>query len=809
MSEGAAAASASDGQKDSVQSQLAQLVPTYDPGIDSVETWSQKIQLLLLAWPESKLKELATRIVLNTKGSAFQKLQLHQSEIFTGDVKGIEKIVSLVGGSFGQVELEKRFEIAEKAIYRCVQKQDETADSFLARADVAWTELLAKKMSLSELQAYITLRGSRLAGEDKKRVLVESGAEGSGALEMSNVAAAVRMLGSSFFQEYAYGRKDKSLKTYDHTAFVTEDWDESHDDSRFCDDWHDDDFEYLAHEDDDAALVVQFESAIVDTLQDDKELSAFFANYQEARRRLVEKTKSRGFWGPPKGKGFGKKGGKGKQKGFRSKTLSQRIAETACRRCGRIGHWRAECPLNQGSSDSKTEVPTSVAITHEAAATVISEPNNNDDDSFAFLEQFDESSSDTQLEEFACLVALHGKSLNPKRFCEALKKRLNHVAPRLLRNPKMPQVSHEVKVPSNDPNVPREIDGHCLFCSTGTIGVVDLGASQSVIGSDQLKELLEQLPPHIHRQVKRQPVDLTFRFGNHQTLQSKVAVHFPLQQQWFRVAVVPGKTPFLLSSNFLQGLKAVIDTHECTLWSKVLQRYIPVQQNAKNLMLMDINNLWDTAAEGTVLSTHAIDGADKRPSVGSVESWNAPVDTTVDRGNDVAASESQTSANMSHVQSYRGKTQSEDVEKMTLAQLAETKIDFGKSKYGLTYQEAFMDLEWTQFIVSRYEGSDKVEHRRYLQYVKMRLEEADQGQEPIRPKTNVKTVNKKSPGPSTMAKPVETEEESDWEQMSLHTQNQSEMESRMNRMEEALAQVINHIQNVSRQDLMIQPKAEP
>lgn len=177
MSEAEAAETSSSGGQKDVQNQLAQLVPTYDPGVDSVETWSQKIELLLRAWPESKLSELATRIVLNTKGSAFQKLQLHQAELFTGDRKGIERIVSLVGGSFGQVNLEKKFEIAERALYRCVQKADETADSFLARSDNTWTELLGKKMTLAELQAYVILRGSRLAGDDKKRVLVESGAE--------------------------------------------------------------------------------------------------------------------------------------------------------------------------------------------------------------------------------------------------------------------------------------------------------------------------------------------------------------------------------------------------------------------------------------------------------------------------------------------------------------------------------------------------------------------------------------------------------------------------------------------------------
>ena len=65
------------------------------------------------------------------------------------------------------------------------------------------TELLAKALSLEQIQAYVLLRGSRLSSEDKKRVLVESGAETQGnQLEWSKVVAAIRMLGSSFFQDY-------------------------------------------------------------------------------------------------------------------------------------------------------------------------------------------------------------------------------------------------------------------------------------------------------------------------------------------------------------------------------------------------------------------------------------------------------------------------------------------------------------------------------------------------------------------------------------------------------------------------------
>ena len=84
---------------------------------------------------------------------------------------------------------------------------------------MVWTELLARQVKLEELQAYIMLRGSRLTSDDKKRVIVDSGAEAGGSLEMPKVTAAVRMLGSAFFQEMSGVRREKALKVYDHQAF--------------------------------------------------------------------------------------------------------------------------------------------------------------------------------------------------------------------------------------------------------------------------------------------------------------------------------------------------------------------------------------------------------------------------------------------------------------------------------------------------------------------------------------------------------------------------------------------------------------
>lgn len=302
------------GEGTHVPNQLAMLVPTFDPAVDNVEIWTN-LELLLTTWPTNKIMELATRLVLGCKGTAFQKLHLHRSEILVNDAKGIQRIVELVGGKWGAIPFEKEFELVE-ALYRIQQKSDKSADSYLSRCDVVWTELISKKIDMAKIQAYILLGGSKLGSDDKKRVIVDPGAEGGGALDVKRVESAVRVIGSGFAQDMVGSKREKSLKTYDHTAFTLEDqadsvqgeqetfWtqDEGLDDSML---------ESIAADyDEDAAFIIQFEDAIADTVQNDPELSA----YQDARKRLSEKVRFRDFWAVKRGeKGPGKKG-KGKKK---------------------------------------------------------------------------------------------------------------------------------------------------------------------------------------------------------------------------------------------------------------------------------------------------------------------------------------------------------------------------------------------------------------------------------------------------------------------------------------------------------------
>lgn len=86
-----------------------------------------------------------------------------------------------------------------------------------------------------------------------------------------------------------------------------------------------------------------------------------------------------------------------------------------------------------------------------------------------------------------------------------------------------------------------------------------------------------------------------------------------MQDTWFRIAIVPGKTPFLLSNAFLRTIKAVIDTEANTLWGKMLGKYLETSKSASNLMLLDLNQLWpqdvfavqDTAPPSGVFEIHS------------------------------------------------------------------------------------------------------------------------------------------------------------------------------------------------------------
>ena len=92
--------------------------------------------------------------------------------------------------------------------------------------------------------------------------------------------------------------------------------------------------------------------------------------------------------------------------------------------------------------------------------------------------------------------------------------------------------------------------------SRANFGILDTGATKTVIGSQLIKGLMNSLDPEIRNKVGRYSCNITFRFGNLSTLDSQHALVIPVGRVKLKVAVVPGQTPFLVSNTLIRALKA-------------------------------------------------------------------------------------------------------------------------------------------------------------------------------------------------------------------------------------------------------------
>ena len=369
------------------------------------------------------------------------------------------------------------------------------------------------------------------------------------------------------------------------------------------------------------------------------------SSYVEARRKLTEKAKYRGFW-PVRSKGGGKKG---KSKGFNSrgrKPLAVRIAESECRLCGQKGHWKAECPRRSQNSTTRN----SVGSRAQPANMMISATDVNDEEADVFLvESLVHDASDVlqsvqdpshtaapshSHDVFTCEGNNHSGDKNKLgnssncRFYAQVRDRLSFLCQHMdvqtisrkneagtsetnpspesrsndsLRasadgslvssvQPAVPTDARMQKAFTNLPETPA-IEQSVLFATHQTIGILDLGASQTVMGRYQVDEFLELLPESVRCRVFEQPVDMSFRFGNNSVVPCRVALMVPVDCFWIKIAVVDTRTPFLISNNVCRSLGAVIDTTNQTICFRELDCTMPLTLSGKKLFLLDFSEL--------------------------------------------------------------------------------------------------------------------------------------------------------------------------------------------------------------------------
>ena len=196
------------------------MIPAFRPGDTDISEYSKKLEFIAGLWPQEHLSLLAPRAARLCEGSAFKKImRLDTTKLKVNSVDGAQLLVTSLGGTWGKSNLEEKFEHFERAIFSTTQRSDETHESYLARHDFQFEELLQMGVGFPEIRAYVLLRNSGLHADDKKKLIVDS----KGALEYDSIVSALKLLGSKFFNEVQSGSKSASRsKTYDVNAVFEE-----------------------------------------------------------------------------------------------------------------------------------------------------------------------------------------------------------------------------------------------------------------------------------------------------------------------------------------------------------------------------------------------------------------------------------------------------------------------------------------------------------------------------------------------------------------------------------------------------------
>ena len=370
--------------------------------------------------------------------------------------------------------------------------------------------------------------------------------------------------------------------------------------------------------------MLDFEGASTEVLQEDSELATAYTSYSDARRRLSEKFRNRGFWpvnqSTSKGKSYSNKGKhkEGKGKGFSGKgrrSLQQRIMESNCRLCGRQGHWKAECP--ERFKEKSAAGSTGGAI---ATVSVLEDPGAALPLEFVNLPEVQETKLDESQPPLGLQFCLFVSNLS---YREKIRRRNirssfghgvrnenrmlttsqdEHVAVRDLRDNFDAKTSESSILQARQP-IPIVNCEPILFATYDAYGIVDSGATKTVIGSEYLSDLLNSLKPEVRQAVKRCACRVLFRFGNQGTLESQQALVVPIKSRLLKIAIVPGGTPFLVSNTLLRTLGAIVDTGAQEIFFRELQKSIPLKLNSKGLFMIDLNDLASVPEPGNILNT--------------------------------------------------------------------------------------------------------------------------------------------------------------------------------------------------------------
>ena len=166
------------------------LLPSFDPAVDNVKEYIEKVKFIDSICPKKDRPMLAPRLAMLCRGTAWGQVKNLDSSSLTDPVNGVKSLLAALSSWEESTEM-RTYEQFEKAIYKTVQKSDESSMSYVNRLQVAMDELGAK--SLKEFHAFLLLRQSALGPEDKKRVLTMT----NGDMDSKKIEQSMRTLATS------------------------------------------------------------------------------------------------------------------------------------------------------------------------------------------------------------------------------------------------------------------------------------------------------------------------------------------------------------------------------------------------------------------------------------------------------------------------------------------------------------------------------------------------------------------------------------------------------------------------------------
>ena len=154
----------------------------------------------------------------------------------------------------------------------------------------------------------------------------------------------------------------------------------------------------------------------------------------------------------------------------------------------------------------------------------------------------------------------------------------------------------------------------------------------------------------------------------------------------------------------------------------------------------------------------------------------------------------------------------EAVMKMTLSELSQCPIDFGKTHLGKKFKDMVGETKYLTWFAETYKHSKKLSHVRFLRFIQLHLDQIDEQMNHAAPKSAAKAKG----APKSMNRPPvpempldpwhhpssEEEEmvEAPWESVNPNSVNDEEvamMRNRMGEMESVLQQILSHLNSSS------------